>query len=46
MKMVPAATNRDLEKGIETGFLRYLTKPMKIEEIVEVINAVIDEARG
>jgi len=41
-----AATNRDVEKGIEAGFLRYLTKPMKIEEIVESINAVIDQPKG
>jgi PAS domain S-box-containing protein len=40
-----AATNRDVEKGIEAGFLRYLTKPMKIDMIVEAINTVIDDSR-
>jgi len=41
-----AATSSDVEKGIEAGFLRYLTKTMKIDEIVETIKSVIEVSKG
>jgi len=40
-----AATKRDVKKGMDAGFLHYLSKPMKIDEIVEAISAVIDDSK-
>ena len=31
------ATPKDIEKGVEAGFKRYLTKPIKVEEVVKSI---------
>ena len=41
-----AATAKDVDKGIDAGFIRYLTKPMQIDEIVKTIKAVIDGPKG
>ena len=30
---------RDIEKGLEAGFFRYLTKPIKVNEFMEVLDA-------
>jgi PAS domain S-box-containing protein len=32
------AMHRDIEKGLEAGFFRYLTKPIKINEFVNALN--------
>jgi CheY-like chemotaxis protein len=37
-----AATERDINKGLEAGFLRYLTKPIKVAEIVGAIRDVLE----
>ena len=34
-----AATPEDREKGLELGFLKYLTKPFNIDEVVDVIRS-------
>jgi CheY-like chemotaxis protein len=31
----------DIEKGLEAGFFRYLTKPIKVNEFLETLNEVI-----
>jgi len=31
----------DIEKGLEAGFFRYLTKPIKINEVTEVLDAAM-----
>lgn len=31
----------NIEQGLETGFFRYLTKPIKINEFTEALDAVI-----
>ena len=36
------AMPKDIEKGIEAGFKRYLTKPINVEEVVDVIKGVIE----
>jgi CheY-like chemotaxis protein/two-component sensor histidine kinase len=36
------ANPRDIEKGLEAGFLRYLTKPIKVDELM----LTLDEALG
>ena len=31
----------DIEKGLEAGFLSYLTKPIKINEFMEALDAAL-----
>ena len=31
----------DIEQGLEAGFFRYLTKPIKINEFTEALDAVM-----
>ncbi|MDD5266101.1 MAG: hypothetical protein PHO08_03100 [Methylococcales bacterium] len=38
---------RDIEKGLESGFFRYLTKPIKINEFLNALDdALIFSERG
>jgi DNA-binding response OmpR family regulator len=36
---------RDIEKGLEAGFFRYLTKPIKINEFMETLDVVLEVAK-
>jgi len=36
------AMPRDIEKGIEAGFYRYLTKPIKVKELMDTLNAALE----
>ena len=36
------AIPRDIEKGIEAGFFRYLTKPIKVNEFMETLNVALE----
>jgi CheY-like chemotaxis protein len=38
------AMPRDIEKGLEAGFFRYLTKPIKVKEFIETLNAALEFA--
>jgi len=38
------AMTRDIEKGLEAGFFRYLTKPIKITEFMKTLNAAVEFA--
>jgi CheY-like chemotaxis protein len=38
------AMPRDVEKGLEAGFFRYLTKPIKLEEFMGTVDAALDSA--
>ena len=38
------ATPHDIEKGREAGFLRYLTKPIKVNEFMEALDVALDFA--
>lgn len=38
------AVPRDVEKGIHAGFFRYLTKPIKISEFMDTLDAVLEFA--
>ena len=38
------AIPRDIEKGLEAGFLRYLTKPIKIKAFTEALDMAFDKA--
>jgi PAS domain S-box-containing protein len=38
------AMPRDIAKALEAGFFRYLTKPIKVEEFMETLNAALEFA--
>jgi CheY-like chemotaxis protein len=38
------AMPRDIERGLEAGFFRYLTKPIKINEFTDTLNAALELA--
>ncbi len=38
------AMPRDIEKGLQAGFFRYLTKPIKITEFMDALNVVMEFA--
>ena len=40
------ATPADIEKGLNVGFYRYLTKPVKIVEFMQTLNAALDFAKA
>jgi len=39
------AMPRDIEKGLQAGFFRYLTKPIKIDEFMHTLDAALEFAR-
>jgi len=39
------AMPRDIEKGLQAGFFRYLTKPIKVNEFMQTLDAVLEFAR-
>ncbi|MDP2368152.1 MAG: PAS domain S-box protein [Rhodoferax sp.] len=39
------AMPRDIEKGMKAGFLRYLTKPIKVAEFMEALDTALDLAQ-
>jgi CheY-like chemotaxis protein len=38
------AMPRDIEKGLQAGFFRYLTKPIKINEFMEALGVALEFA--
>jgi PAS domain S-box-containing protein len=38
------AMTRDIEKGMEAGFFRYLTKPIKVKEFTDALNMALELA--
>jgi CheY-like chemotaxis protein len=38
------AMPRDIEKGLQAGFFRYLTKPIRVNEFLETLQAALDRA--
>jgi PAS domain S-box-containing protein len=38
------ATKRDIEKGLDAGFKRYLTKPIQVSEVVDAIKNALETA--
>jgi DNA-binding response OmpR family regulator len=41
--LTAAASPRDRLRGIQSGFFRYLTKPVKVDELVEALEAIFTE---
>jgi len=39
------AMPRDIEKGLKAGFFRYLTKPIRVTEFMDTLNATLDFAK-
>jgi len=39
------AMSHDIEKGLEAGFFRYLTKPIKVTEFMETVDLALEFAR-
>ncbi len=39
------AMPRDVEKGMEAGFFRYLTKPIKVDKFMETLNLALKHAK-
>jgi signal transduction histidine kinase/AmiR/NasT family two-component response regulator len=39
------AIPRDIEKGLEAGFFRYLTKPIKVNEFMETLDMALEYAK-
>ena len=40
------AIPRDIEKGLEAGFFRYLTKPIKVNEFMETLDMALEYANA
>jgi len=40
------AVPRDIEKGIEAGFFRYLTKPIKVVEFMDALDVALQHAQS
>jgi PAS domain S-box-containing protein len=40
------AMQRDIEKGIEAGFFRYLTKPIKVNEFMDTLDIALGTAKS
>jgi CheY-like chemotaxis protein len=38
------AMPRDIETGLEMGFFRYLTKPIKVKEFMDTLNEALEFA--
>jgi CheY-like chemotaxis protein len=38
--LTAAASDRDRKSGIEAGFYRYLTKPVKVDELIEALESL------
>ena len=35
---------RDIERGLKAGFFRYITKPIKLNELMEALDAALEFA--
>jgi len=38
------AMARDVQRGLKAGFFRYITKPIKVDEFMETLDAALDLA--
>jgi DNA-binding response OmpR family regulator len=45
--LTAAASERDKQRGVQAGFYRYLTKPVKVDELLAALEALlIDRSKG
>jgi CheY-like chemotaxis protein len=40
------AMPNDIKKGIDAGFFRYITKPIRVNELIAVLNLALESIRG
>ena len=40
--LTAAASERDRQRGLQEGFFRYLTKPVKVNELLTALEAILD----
>ena len=40
------AIPEDIERGLEAGFFRYLTKPIKFKEFMEALDQALEQAQS
>ena len=40
------AMPRDIDKGLDAGFFRYLTKPIKVNELIDTLDVVLAHAKA
>ena len=45
LALTAAASERDRQRGMQMGFYRYLTKPLKVDEFVEALEALLAPPR-
>jgi PAS domain S-box-containing protein len=43
--LTAAASERDRQRGIQAGFFRYLTKPVKVDELLSVLESLLGAGR-
>jgi PAS domain S-box-containing protein len=43
--LTAAASERDRQRGLEAGFYRYLTKPVKVDELVDALGALLADGK-
>jgi CheY-like chemotaxis protein len=46
MALSANAIPRDIEKGLEAGFFRYLTKPINVAEFMDALDVALHYAAG
>jgi CheY-like chemotaxis protein len=39
------ALPRDIEKGLDAGFFRYLTKPIRVNEFIDTLDIALEFAK-
>jgi DNA-binding response OmpR family regulator len=39
--LTAAASERDRQKGLDAGFYRYLTKPVRVDEFIDALEALL-----
>jgi CheY-like chemotaxis protein len=39
--LTAAASERDRQRGMEAGFFRYLTKPVKVDELIQALEQLL-----
>jgi CheY-like chemotaxis protein len=44
MALSANAMQRDIDKGLKAGFLRYIPKPIKVNEFMEALNVALEAA--
>ncbi|CAN5834222.1 hypothetical protein BH11PSE12_BH11PSE12_00450 [soil metagenome] len=45
MALTANAVPRDIEKGLQAGFFRYLTKPIKVNEFMDALDVALQHAK-